>query len=162
MGVEMLSRGAVCAAAGAAVSAITLGGVLAVCSPQPAPSAAEAQAHFLSLLEQTQDAVGGTWENRDDGTPRDCDLEPWGRGEQYPALRIGSSPRDALSTLQIVSDHWAGEGYHVERSGSGTVLELQGRTGSDELVIFRISDYAMTLQGESACHPARLTPAARE
>jgi hypothetical protein len=129
--------------------------VLSACSVAPGSglSALEARAQFYSLLDDTQEAVGGAWENLDDGAARGCVIPIWIEGERYPGLRIGPAPQNIDDTVQAVVDAWGRLGYQVERTMIGDVSEVQGRNALDELIVFRASDAAMTLQGESECRP---------
>lgn len=54
-------------------------------------------------------------------------------------------------TIQIGGIDVSGTGgYRVTQSTVGAITEVQGRLG-DEALVFRASDAAMTLQGESEC-----------
>jgi hypothetical protein len=116
-------------------------------------SPAEARGELYDVLDQTQDAVGGDWDNQDDPTARGCVIPLWTEGEQFPGLRIGPPPGDLSSTVEMVEEAWAAWGYRVEQSRIGEVIELQGRNSVQELLVFRVSADAMTLQGESECRP---------
>ncbi|WP_150306754.1 hypothetical protein [Planctomonas psychrotolerans] len=112
----------------------------------------ESRTRFYTALDTTQEALGGRWDNRDDPTPRGCPLPLWVRGETYPALRVGPIPDDVTVTLDAAHAALEELGYEVDGGEVGDVLELQGKRGS-EIVIFRITDDGMTLQGESSCRP---------
>lgn len=116
-------------------------------------SAVEARSDLYAALDDTQEVVGGQWENRDDPTARGCIIPLWVDGEQYPGLRIGTAPDDVDGTLKTVIEAWDEWGYRVEQTLVGSVNELQGRNSLDQLLIFRVSDDAMTLQGQSECRP---------
>lgn len=116
-------------------------------------SPVEARTELYEALDETEEIVGGAWENQDDPTARGCVIPFWVDGEMYPALRIGTAPGDASVALDAVFDAWAEWGYNVEKTLVGEVNELQARNSLDELLIFRVSDDAMTLQGESECRP---------
>ncbi len=117
-------------------------------------TASQARVQLYSVLDDTQEAVGGgTWEVLDDPTARGCVIPLWLEGEQFPGLRIGPAPRDPEALADEVYASWTRLGYDVERSTTADVIELQARTSSDELVLFRVSGKAMTLQGESECRP---------
>ncbi len=113
----------------------------------------EARAELYDALDDTQELIGGTWDNRDDPTARGCIIPLWVDGETYPALRVGIAPADPDAVIETVQDAWADWDYSVEHTLVGEVNELQGRNSLDELLIFRVSDEAMTLQGESECRP---------
>lgn len=140
--------GVVCAIA---LPLLALGG----CAIQPASglSASQARVQFYSVLDQTQAAAGGTWEVLDDPTARGCVIPLWVEGESFPGLRIGPAPRDPQQLANQVSAVWLGWGYSVVRSRIGQVIQLQAHSDSDELLLFRVSPTAMTLQGESGCRP---------
>ena len=114
----------------------------------------EARAELYDALDDTQDLLGGTWENRDDPTARGCSIPLWVEGETYPALRVGDAPAAPDEVIDTVQDAWTDWDYSVEHTLVGEVNELQGRNSLDELLIFRVSGEAMTLQGESECRPA--------
>ena len=114
----------------------------------------EARGELYSVLDQTEETVGGVWENQDDPTARGCVIPLWIEGELFPGLRIGSPPSDLTRTLDAVEQAWSDWGYRVEQTRIGEVVELQGRNGVQELLVFRVSEDAMTLQGESECRPA--------
>ncbi|MET1044213.1 MAG: hypothetical protein ABWX59_08865 [Microbacteriaceae bacterium] len=116
-------------------------------------SAQEAGDDFRQVLNDTQHAVGGEWEVRDDPTPRGCSIPLWVEGERYPALRIGTLPTTAAQLLALVEEYWSGLGYAVESTDVGEATELQAIGEHDETFIFRVSDNGMTLQGESECRP---------
>lgn len=118
------------------------------------PSAEQARDRFYSVLDDVQHTLGGEWENQDDPTPRGCDLALWTKGAAYPGLRIGSMPDGVPVAVQAVRDGLADAGYEIDASEDvGDVVELRARRGSSEVVIFRITDEGMTLQGESECRP---------
>jgi hypothetical protein len=126
--------------------------LLCGCAIPQASAATPEQAvdDFYSVIDETQAAVGGAWENLDDPTARGC-VQFWGEGESFPALRLGDAPNNRSSALDAVVDAWRALGYRTEKNMIGQVAEIQGRSASDELLIFRVSDTAMTLQGESEC-----------
>jgi hypothetical protein len=116
-------------------------------------SSAEARDSLYESLDMTEIALGGEWENRDDPTARGCVIPLWVEGEHYPGLRIGGSPSNVDRVVADVIDAWEDWGFHVERTLVGDIVELQGRDSVGELMIFRVSAKAMTLQGESECRP---------
>ncbi|TAL44383.1 MAG: hypothetical protein EPN91_04500 [Salinibacterium sp.] len=139
----------------AALSILICAASLCGCSASVAgPTVAQARERFYSVLDETQAAVGGVWENRDDSLARSCVIPNQSDGKQYPGLRIGSAPSDPEKSVQRVVNAWVHLGYSVKRTMIGDIAELQGRNAQDELLIFRVSDAAMTLQGESECRPA--------
>lgn len=123
-------------------------------APAPALSAEQARDDYRAVLDDTQRLIGGDWVDQDDPTPRSC-LVQWGlSGESFASLRISSaaaSPR----VLDWIQRQWERDGYSVERTAIGPVSQLTATTGlTGELMILRVSDRGMTLQGESACRPA--------
>lgn len=137
----------------AAPALVALVGVSALAGCAPAgPTPAEARIDFYRDLDDTEDLLGGTWENLDDPTPRGCLAGWWSEGVQYPALRIGPAPASMDRALTTVTDAWSQWGLRVERTPVGDAVELQGRR-SDALLVFRVSDQGMTLHGHSECRP---------
>jgi hypothetical protein len=130
-------------------------------------SADKARDAFTLILDETQTAVGGQWENRDDPTARGCTLPLWVEGERFPALRI--SPQleaadnadssedtahvDAGDAVETVRAVWKDLGLTVKSATVGKATELQATGEHGESLIFRVSDNVMTLQGESECRP---------
>ena len=131
---------------------LALGGCSVSAGSDATPT--EARTDLLGALNATQLAVGGDWEVRDDPTPRGCVIPLWVEGERYPALRIGSAPRDTRAALAVVDRTWTEWGYKVDSTVVGDVTQLQGHSSVDAVLIFRVSTDAMTLQGESECRPA--------
>lgn len=116
------------------------------------PTAEESRTAFLAALDDTQAALGGAWDNRDDPTPRGCLLSLWAEGVQYPALRIGPDPRSVEASVRAVEELWADWGFRTERTTLGEAIEVQGHHAG-ALLVFRASEKAMTLQGQSDCRP---------
>lgn len=116
-------------------------------------SAGEARGALYETLDATESAIGGVWENHDDPTARGCLIPIAVDGEQYPGLRIGPAPRSTASAIDAVVATWTRWGYTVETTIIGEITELQGHSAVDELLVFRVSESAMTLQGESECRP---------
>ena len=134
-----------------ALTLLALGG----CAIQPASglSAAQARTQFYTALDNTQAAVGGAWEVFDDPTARGCVIPLWVEGEKFPGLRIGPAPRDPQAMANAVYSTWSSWGYTVVRSRIGQVVQLQAAGAGNELLLFRVSENAMTLQGQSECRP---------
>ena len=122
-------------------------------------SAQDAGEAFRQVLDDTQRAVGGQWEVHDDPTARGCIIPLWVEGERYPALRIGTPPTAANTALDLVEEFWTELGYAVASTQVGDATELQTTGDHGESLIFRVSDSAMTLQGESECRPRVARPA---
>jgi len=125
---------------------------LAGCATAPAwgLTAEDGRTHLFRAVDETQQAVGGGWRSQDDPVPRGCDIPPWSAGERSSALRIGTTPNDPSAAGELVARTWLDWGYRVTQSTVGAITEVQGRLG-DETLVFRASDAAMTLQGESEC-----------
>lgn len=124
-----------------------------VLMPGSGLSALEARADLYRSLDATQDLLGGRWDNQDDPTPRGCIVPLWVDGQQFPALRFGDPPVDAQRAAETITAAWTEWGYRVEQTLVGDIIELRGRDGLGELVVFRVTDDAVTLQGESECRP---------
>ncbi len=115
---------------------------------------------FSENLAATQALLGGDWQVRDDPYGRSCTLPGGEEGQSTPALRVSAimnapgAPTNAPAAAAVASA-WTQWGYTVSQSVShvsiGTVAEVQAQRGSGEYLIFRASDKALTLQGESGC-----------
>ena len=123
--------------------------LLGSCMTAPAPG--EPTADFFVVLAATQDLAGGAWSVQDDPTARSCVLPDGSEGETFSALRISSMPAAALNTVAAA---WEDYGYSVDRASIGPVSQLIGTNDASGVLIFRVSERAMTLQGESDCQPA--------
>ncbi len=152
---ELLARGV-----GAACLLVLPALLLGSCMLQPSaravtdPTALDARAALTSVLDDTQDLLGGTWDSQDDPTPRSCAVQ-WGlAGDAYAALRLSSSVPDSRA-LESVRRVWERLGYTVAFTAVGPASQLTATKGlTDGFMVFRMSDRGMTLQGESACRPA--------
>ena len=147
---------------GRAVVAPILGCVVLVmlsgCSIAPATAdELPPRLSFAENLDATQTLVGGEWQVRDDPSGRYCSLPSGGSGQSTPALRIGAvsaeTPEPSVVAAAVASA-WKRWGYAVTQSvralSIGEVAEVQASGASGEYLIFRASDNALTLQGESA------------
>ncbi|MER3389074.1 MAG: hypothetical protein RJQ01_03490 [Microcella sp.] len=138
-------------AAAAVFGVAALGG----CTLQT-PSAVEdeeARERFVALLDDTQAAAGGSWSVRDDPTPRQCVIPLWVSGERFPALRLADGPASPTRAADRVEEAWREQGLEVTVMEVSNVIELKGESTVGELLLFRASDSAMTLTGESECRP---------
>ncbi|MER3387102.1 MAG: hypothetical protein RIC81_12415 [Microcella pacifica] len=139
------------------VAAATVFGVAALggCTLQ-APSGVEdeeARERFVALLDDTQAAAGGSWSVRDDPTPRECLIPLWVTGERFPALRLAEAPVSPALAADRVEEAWRAHDLEVTLTEVSDVIELKGESAQGELLLFRASDSAMTLTGESECRP---------
>ena len=121
-------------------------------SASDAPTLAQARSDLYSTLDETQELIGGSWSNLDDPNSRGCILGGTA-GRTFSALRTASPVGDPSSAVAAA---WEEEGYTVDSSQIGPVAQLIGTNEGAALLIFRLSDRAMTLQGESECRPAPL------
>lgn len=128
---------------------------LAGCAIQPASAVTddEARDRFVNALNDTQTLVGGEWQVLDDPTPRECVIPLWVAGERYPALRVGDAPLSVVLAADRVETAWNDQGMRVTRTDVGTVIEVKGESANGELMVFRVSESASTLLGESECRP---------
>jgi hypothetical protein len=117
-------------------------------------TAGDARTHLVRAVDETEALTGGSWQSSDDTVPRECVIPPWTAGERSSALRIGTPPIDPQEAADTVDAAWRSWGYEVTRAAIDSVAEVQGRFGG-ELLIFRASEFAMSLQGESECSPTR-------
>mgnify|MGYP003559191273 FL=1 len=121
-----------------------------------AATADEVHRDFTRVLVTTQELVGGDWEVRDDPDSRACANSHGVAGLQVPALRVaaGTSPTGPADAARAVAEQWSALGYEVTQTPTldgPDVVEVQARGDEGEYLIFRASDQAMTIQGESAC-----------
>jgi hypothetical protein len=116
-------------------------------------SSTDARTSLYSVLDDTQEILGGTWSNQDDPTPRGCSVSLWSEGELFPALRVGEPPDRPEAAVTAVSTYWTDLGHTLETTDVGEVAEVQATNDRGERLILRLSEGAMTLQGESECRP---------
>jgi hypothetical protein len=166
MGVDMLSGGSKGAphhvrrafrpALKAAATVVAPLLILAGCVVQPGSglTALQAQRELHSVLDETQSLVGGAWDERDDPDARGCVIPVGVLGETYGALRLAPPPEHPEVTAESVARDWLRRGYTVERLELGPVSQVLGTSPVGEVLIFRASELAMTLQAESECRPA--------
>lgn len=115
----------------------------------------EARDRFIALVDAAEDAAGGTWEVQDDPSPRECTIPLWVAGTRIPALRTGPAPHsDVADVTARMEAHFEESGLTVTVSDVGDVVEVRGESRAGELLLFRVSETAMTLSGESECRPA--------
>ncbi|CAN5152912.1 hypothetical protein BH11ACT5_BH11ACT5_05630 [soil metagenome] len=117
---------------------------------QDAPSLAEARSALYSTLDDTQELIGGDWTTLDDPNSRGCILGDVA-GRTFSALRTAAPVADPSAAVAAA---WEDAGFTVETTAIGPVSQLVGTSDGAALLIFRLSDRAMTLQGESECRPA--------
>lgn len=132
----------------------SVSGSLAGCVQGSGLSSDDARMRFYSVLDATEIALGGSWENRDDPTSRGCVIPLWIDGDRFPGLRISEAPGDPDTAAATVTEAWSEWDYEVDRSEIGGAIELRGQNAVDEQLVFRVTEDAMTLQGESECRPA--------
>ncbi|MFD3445746.1 hypothetical protein ACFDTO_14205 [Microbacteriaceae bacterium 4G12] len=137
-----------------APAVIVVAGALCGCSASGGLSAEESRDRFYATLDSTQAALGGAWEEQDDGTPRGCGLPLWQEGESYAGLRVGPMPDDVSGAVSAARDTLRERGYDTTVGGVGDVTEVRARGRGTEVITFRITDDGMTLQGESDCRPS--------
>ena len=125
-----------------------------------APTLEQARDDFYAVVDSTVELVGGEWENQDSATSRGCVVSFGLAGRTYSALRIAPradahdpSAPGTSAILRSVTSSWTRLGFTVERTRIGPAVQLLAMSGANEQLIFRISDHAMTLQGESECRP---------
>lgn len=138
-------------AAAAALGVAVLGG----CTLQAPSDVGDdaARERFVALVDDTQAAAGGSWSVRDDPTPRECVIPLWVSGERFPALRLADAPVSPTRAAERVEEAWREHGLAVTVVEVTDVIELKGESAVGELLLFRVSDSAMTITGESECRP---------
>lgn len=114
-------------------------------------SAEQLRDRFATLVEQTQDVAGGTFDVQDGTTPLHCDLPDGGDGRSYGFNRLGPPPDDVEAVVETVRELWEGLGYSVRETTVGPVVELATRTEDDAPIVFGASENAVGVRGESAC-----------
>jgi hypothetical protein len=141
-------------AAFALVSVVFGAGSVGCAASEDDATAEQARDSLYAILDATQRMLGGEFDNQDDPTARGCALALWQEGDHFPALRLGAAPANADEVVATVSDYWDELGYELTTASLGEVLEVQGEGDLGEILILRVSDDAITLQGESECRPA--------
>lgn len=121
-----------------------------VATAPDASTSAEARADLYATLDDTQNLIGGDWTNQDDPNSLACEFGGTA-GRTYSALRVAAPVADPSAAVEAA---WVSAGYTVESTEIGPVSQLVGEASGHALLIFRLSDRAMTLQGESECRPA--------
>lgn len=134
--------------------ALTLAGLSGCALDQGSGLAAdEARDSMYEVLLATQVMLGGSWTIQDDPTPRGCVIPLWVEGTQYPALRLGSAPIDADRAAERAREAWSELGFEISRTDVADIVEIKGTRPLGQLLILRVGDDSMTLQGESECRP---------
>ena len=147
----MHARFRVACAAGI-IAVLTLSGC--AITPPSEVTDSESRDRFLALLDEAQRVAGGAWDEQDDPSTRECIVPLWVPGERIPGLRTGPAPRDGLEAAATrMEQHFDAEGLSTTVSELGDVVEVKAESIHGELVLFRVSETAMTLTGESECRP---------
>lgn len=141
----------------AAVAAVAATALLASgCAIEPTTDVTdqEARDRFIALVDAAQEVAGGAWQSQDDPSPRECTIPLWVPGERIPALRTGEAPRGDIDAMVTrMEEHFTEQGLDTTVSDVGDVVEVRGESLAGELLLFRVSETAMTLSGESECRP---------
>ncbi|HET8958580.1 MAG TPA: hypothetical protein VFM95_09020 [Microcella sp.] len=154
---RVLPRHASPTAAFAAAFAAAIALAVSGCSITPVTDVTDQQARdrFIALVDAAEDAAGGTWEVQDDPSQRECTIPLWVPGTRISALRTGPAPHsDVADVTARMEAHFEEAGLTVTVSDIGDVVEVRGESVAGELLLFRVSETAMTLSGESECRPA--------
>lgn len=134
------------------VIALTLAGLSGCAISQGSGRAPdEARDAMYEVLATTQLMLGGVWTSEDDPTPRGCVIPLWVDGSQYPALRLGPAPVDEERAAGEVADAWAELDFEITRTDVADIIEIKGTRPLGEILILRVGEDSMTLQGESEC-----------
>ncbi|MGY6496666.1 MAG: hypothetical protein ACXIUP_00400 [Microcella sp.] len=131
--------------------------LLSGCALAPTTDVTDQQARdrFIAHVDTAQGAAGGSWETKDDPSPRECTIPLWVTGARIPALRTGPAPADGLEAAAgRMQRHFTDAGMRTTVSEIGDVVEVRAETPAGELLLFRVSETAMTITGESECRPA--------
>ena len=131
--------------------------LLSGCALSPTTDVTDQHARdrFITLVDAAQDAAGGRWQVKDDPSPRECTIPLWVTGARIPALRTGPAPGDGIEEAAgRMQRHFTDSGMRTTVSEIGDVVEVRAETPTGELLLFRVSETAMTITGESECRPA--------
>lgn len=123
---------------------------------QPADSPKESQQKLLALLDQTQELIGGDWENHDSPSPRDCELPGSGEtGTTFTGARSQKMPALDDETVSQVLNLWEKEGFEAGESGAGALDSVLGVDPANKAyyVELMIGEHATQLNGQAACVP---------
>ena len=116
----------------------------------------ESQAALLALLDDTQQLVGGEWQNEDSPSPRDCELPGSGdTGTTFTGARSLAAPALDDATVSKVLDFWEGEGFEAGSKAMGALTSVLGVDPDNKAnyVELLIGDQATQLNGQAACVP---------
>lgn len=122
----------------------------------PDDSPKESQEKLLALLDETQQLIGGDWENQDSGSPRDCELPGSGdTGTTFTGARSQEMPALDDDTVAKVFEFWEGEGFEAGEAGMGVLTSVLGVHPDNKsyYVELRIGEQATQLSGQAACVP---------
>lgn len=123
---------------------------------EPVDTPKQSQEKLLALLDETQQLIGGDWENSDSGSPRDCQLPGSGdTGTTFTGLRSQEMPAlDDATTAEVVA-LWEKRGFEAGTGAMGILTSVLGVNPDNETyyVELSISDYSTQLSGQAACVP---------
>jgi hypothetical protein len=115
----------------------------------------ESHHKLLNIFDETQEAVGGTWEKFLDLVPGECKKIDGRPGIQFSDARSGDSPGtndDAKKVADQVAVLWATRGYKVTQSFAGELgYEVFATNKGMSDLSFGANFRAMSLLGGSEC-----------
>ena len=116
----------------------------------------QSQSDLLALLDETQAAIGGTWDNDDDPSPLQCTLASGATGVTFSGYRRSSEPVDVQAGVDTVVKFWESKGFDVELKSELAGLEdvfVHFAGDKDRYLHFSIGENIMAVEGWGACAP---------
>lgn len=136
--------------------------MLATGCAAPAPTDAsvdspqESQDKLLALLDETQELIGGEWENEDSPSPRDCELPGSGdTGTTFTGARSTQGPGlDQAGTSELLK-FWKSKGFDSGTKSMGVLTSVLAVDPDNEAhyVELLVGKQATQLNGQAACVP---------
>jgi hypothetical protein len=122
------------------------------------PEAARDDLKEMLVSTQTA-ALGGSWVNEDDATPRTCTTKAGQDGVQFSFLRSRepgpANDAERTNIVEVVAPIWAAAGYSIDETEQlpGTVEVTVMAANNDELssLSLSMSSNATTIYGGSSC-----------
>jgi hypothetical protein len=135
-------------------------GLMGCSSPAADPSTQaspkEAQVALLALLDDTQQIIGGEWENEDSPSPRDCELPGSGdTGTTFTGARSLKAPELDDASVSKVLKFWEGEGFEAGSKTMGVLTSVLAVDPDNKAhyIELLIGEHATQLNGQAPCVP---------
>lgn len=116
----------------------------------------DSQAELLALLDETQVALGSSWDNDDDPSPLQCTLANGDTGVTFSGYRRSSEPVEVEAGIQTIVGFWESKGFEVEVKRELAGLEdvfVHFPGDKDRYLHFSIGENIMAVEGWGACVP---------